>query len=41
MLELQSLLEPGKRHVMEAKQKQRKEDVGAGDDDVTSGRGDP
>lgn len=41
MLELQSLLEPGKRHVMEARQQKRKEDGGAGDDEDTSGRGEP
>ena len=37
MLELQSLLEPGKRHVIEAKKQVRKEEE-SGDDDDTSGR---
>jgi hypothetical protein len=41
MLELQSLLEPGKRHVLEARQQKRKEDGGAGDDEDTSGRAEP
>lgn len=38
MLELQSLLEPGKRHVIEARKEKRKPDVGAGDDADASGR---
>lgn len=37
MLELQSLLEPGKRHVIEARKQVRKEEE-SGDDDDTSGR---
>lgn len=40
MLELQSLLEPSKRHVIEARKDKRKSDAGAGDDADTSGRDD-
>ena len=36
MFELQTLLEPSKRHVIEVQQKQLKKDAGAGDDDDTS-----
>ncbi len=41
MLELQSLLEPSKRHVLEARQEKRSDDEGSGDDDDTAGRGKP
>jgi len=39
MLELQSLLEPAKKHVIEVRREKRQEKPGAGDDDETAGRG--
>lgn len=39
ILELQTLLEPSKKHVIEVRREKRQEKPGAGDDDEPSGRG--